>query len=197
MSSAGQPSTGAIVWPQQRDGARTPRPKVPLRLDSPVSQLPRINTADVKSLRKLGLHTVRDLLLELPYRWESFGGPVPIADLTLNTVATVLVRVVSARVKRTPRQGMLLTEAVVGDEQGPRMKVVWFRQPYRAARLRTGHRLALAGVVRSSRYGGMEMQNPHTERVDEQGGPRWVGGLMPKYHLTGKLSPRKVAAWVD
>ena len=196
MSSAGRPSRGATIWPQQRDGTRT-RPAVPLRLDSPVSQLPRINTADVKSLRKLGLHTVRDLLIELPYRWESYGGPLPIADLTANTVATVLVRVVSARIKRTPRQGMLLTEAVVADDQGSTMKVVWFRQPYRADRLRTGNHLALAGVVRPSRYGGLEMQNPHTERVDEQHGPRWVGGLMPKYHLTGKLSPRKVAMWVD
>jgi len=197
MDSGGRPSTGATIPPQQRGRARTARPTVPLRLDSPVSQLPRINTADVKSLRRLGLHTVRDLLLELPYRWESFGGPVPIADLNLNTVATVLVRVVSARVKRTPRQGMLLTEAEVADEQGSTMKVVWFRQPYRADRLRVGSRLALAGVARPSRYGGLEMQNPHTERVDEQAEPRWVGGLMPKYHLTGKLSPRKIATWVD
>jgi len=196
MGSNGHPTRGATIWPQQRDRARAPRPRVQLRLDAPVTELPRITTTDVRSLRKLGLHTVRDLLLQLPFDWESFGAPTPIADLTSKSEARVLVRVVSAQVKRTPRRGMLLTEAVVADELGSTMKVVWFRQPYRADQLRAGDRLALAGTVRSSRYGGLEMQNPHTERVDERG-PRWVGELMPKYHLSGKLTSRKVATWVD
>jgi len=52
--------------------------------------------------------------------------------------------------------------------------------------------------VRASRYGGrLEMQNPHTEVVTDQHAPGWVGALMPKYHLTEKLTSRKIAMWVD
>src|SRR3981081_4953420 len=41
------------------------------------------------------------------------------------------------------------------------------------------------------------MKNPHHELVGREGGPRRIGGLMPKYHLTEGLSSRRVAAWVE
>src|SRR5215471_18730895 len=198
MGSERRPSRGATIWPQRPDAPRRARPGVPLSLDSPVTLLPRSNTNDVRWLRKLGIHTVRDLLLELPFDWESYGAPVPIAELSSTAQATVDVAVVRIQAKRSLIRDISLTEAVVADDHGSTMKVVWFHQPYRATQLRPGDRLALAGKVRASRYGGrMEMQNPHTEVVTDQHPPGWVGGLMPKYHLTEKLTSRKVAMWVD
>src|SRR5262249_32271541 len=110
---------------------------------------------------------------------------------------TVLVTVVQIQARRSRIRDIRLTEAVVADDHGSTMKVVWFHQPYRATQLRPGDRLALAGRVRESRYGGVEMQNPHHELINDRSGPSRVGGLMPKYHLTGKLTSRKVAMWVD
>src|SRR5215471_17411062 len=196
MGSERRTSGDATIGRQSPSG-RTALPRVPLSLASPVTRLPRITAADVKGLRKLRLHTVRDLLLELPYDWESYGAPVPIAELPLAAHATALVTVVGIHAKRSRIQDISLTEAVVADDRGSTMKVVWFNQPYRAHQLRPGDRIALAGKVRASRYGGLEMQNPHTEVITDQHGPGWVGGLMPKYHLTGKLTSRKVAMWVD
>ncbi|HKA10109.1 MAG TPA: ATP-dependent DNA helicase RecG [Candidatus Dormibacteraeota bacterium] len=196
MGSERRTSGDAVIGRQSSRG-RTALPRVPLSLDSPVTRLPRITAADVKGLRKLRLHTVRDLLLELPYDWESYGAPVPIAELPLAAHATALVTVIGIQAKRSRIQDISLTEAVVADDRGSTMKVVWFHQPYRAHQLRPGDRIALAGKVRASRYGGLEMQNPHTEVITDQHGPGWVGGLMPKYHLTGKLTSRKVAMWVD
>src|SRR5215813_3066559 len=196
MGSERRTSGDAVIGRQSSRG-RTALPRVPLSVDSPVTRLPRITAADVKGLRKLRLHTVRDLLLELPYDWESYGAPVPIAELPLAAHATALVTVIGIQAKRSRIQDISLTEAVVADDRGSTMKVVWFHQPYRAHQLRPGDRIALAGKVRASRYGGLEMQNPHTEVITDQHGPGWVGGLMPKYHLTGKLTSRKVAMWVD
>ena len=196
MGSERRTSGDAVIGRQSSRG-RTALPRVPLSLDSPITRLPRITAADVKGLRKLRLHTVRDLLLELPYDWESYGAPVPIAELPLAAHATALVTVIGIQAKRSRIQDISLTEAVVADDRGSTMKVVWFHQPYRAHQLRPGDRIALAGKVRASRYGGLEMQNPHTEVITDQHGPGWVGGLMPKYHLTGKLTSRKVAMWVD
>src|SRR5215472_13777418 len=198
MAPERRPSRGATIRRQRPDAPRRARPGVPLSLDSPVTLLPRSNTNDVRWLRKLGIHTVRDLLLELPFDWESYGAPVPIAELSSTAQATVDVAVVRIQAKRSLIRDISLTEAVVADDHGSTMKVVWFHQPYRATQLRPGDRLALAGKVRASRYGGrMEMQNPHTEVVTDQHPPGWVGGLMPKYHLTEKLTSRKVAMWVD
>ncbi|MBJ7611106.1 MAG: ATP-dependent DNA helicase RecG [Candidatus Dormibacteraeota bacterium] len=169
-----------------------------LSLDSPLDSLPRVSAADLRRLQKLGLRNVRDLLLYLPFGWEAYGEPVALVQVTPGSQATVLVEVERVAAKRTPRRRMQLTEAVVRDDSGGRLAVVWFNQPYLARQLHAGDRLALAGLVRPSRFGpGLEMQNPHHEVVGREGGPRRIGGLMPKYHLTEGLTSRRMAGWVE
>jgi ATP-dependent DNA helicase RecG len=181
--------------------AMRPSPRkeaVTLGLDSPVSDLPRCTTADTRRLHKLGLRTVGDLLLHLPFGWEDFGRGVPISDLRPDQRATVVGTIASIAAKRTPRQRKQLTEARLVDDDGAVMKLVWFNQPYIARMLRQGEQVRVAGVVRDSRWGpGIEMQNPQHERVGDGGRPGRVGGLTPKYHLTKGLTARQVASWVD
>jgi ATP-dependent DNA helicase RecG len=170
----------------------------PLRLDSPVERLPRVTATEVKLLRRLGLETVRDLLLHLPFGWDSFGGPTAVAQLPPGQQATVIVTVTSIQAKTMRFKKKRLAEASVVDEHGGRLKVTWFNQPYLAERIRPGDRLALAGVVSRSKYPPyLEMRNPHHEPVEEGEGPRRVGGLMPKYHLAGALTSRRIATWVE
>jgi ATP-dependent DNA helicase RecG len=168
-----------------------------LRLDSPVSDLPRCSGAEARRLQKLGLRSVRDLLLHLPFGWEDFGKGVLVRELRPGERATVVGTIAGIAAKRTPRRGMQLTEARLVDDEGEALKVVWFNQPYLARELRRGHRIAVAGVVRDSRWGpDLEMQNPRHERVGGDGAPRRIGGLTPKYHLTAGLTSAKVAFWV-
>jgi ATP-dependent DNA helicase RecG len=199
MAQQRRAPAGAQVWRQRRDEGRARAAAKPaLRLDSPVSDLPRATATDVKRLRKVGLQTVRDLLLHLPFGWDSYGGPTPIAELPPGDAATVMVTVTDIRAKRTPVQGRMLAEAVVADDQGSTMKVVWFNQPYLARDLNPGDRLALAGTVQVSRYGGgLEMRNPHHELVGREDAPRKVGGLMPRYHSTEGLTSRRLTMWVE
>jgi ATP-dependent DNA helicase RecG len=192
-SAQGQPA----IWRQKRDEARAAAaPRPPLRLDSPVDELPRVRTTEVKLLRRLGLQTVRDLLLHLPFGWESYGGPASIADLPLDVPATVLVTIREIQPKRSRFKGKPLTEAVVADDQGTTMKVVWFNQPYLASKLPAGSRVALAGRVKATGY-GRQMQNPHHELVEGGDGPHRVGGLMPKYHSTKGLANQRIATLVE
>src|SRR5207237_2465330 len=116
-------------------------------LDSPLDTLPRITAADVRRLHKLGLRNVRELLLHLPFGWEAYGEPVALADVVPGSQATVLVKIERVAAKRTRRRRMQLTEALVSDDSGRRLAVVWFNQPYLARQLHAGDRLALAGQV--------------------------------------------------
>ena len=169
-----------------------------ISLDSPVSDLTRATAADARRLARLGIETVRDLLLALPFGLEEYGAPAPIAALRPGVQATVVGAVTSISAKRTPRRGMRLTEAGLRDETGI-LKLVWFNQPFVARQFQKGDRLAVAGTVKASRWGvGLEMSNPHAERLEPgAAAPRRVGGLMPKYHLTQGLTSRRVAVLVE
>ena len=169
-------------------------------LEAPVTVLPRLSAADAKRLARLGVETVRDLLLTLPYDWETYGAPAQVAGLDDGKQATVVGTLTSISAKQSLRRRIKLTEATIRDDDGAPLRLVWFNQPYVAKNLHKGDRIAVAGTVKSARYGGaLQMQNPHYERLEdsEDVRPLRVGGLMPKYHLVEGLSSRKIARWVE
>jgi len=170
-----------------------------LTLNSPVSALPKVRPLDLKRLGALGIKTVRDLLLHLPFGWEEFGEPKAIADLTDGSLATVTGTIRQIAPKISKYKGLRLTQAVLVDGADDELNVVWFNQPWVAGQLHRGDRVALAGTVKATRYGRFEMRNPHHEKLDggEDAGPKNIGGLMPKYHLVKGLTSKKVAALVS
>src|SRR5579859_8120582 len=174
---------------------------LPRTLDAPVSALPKVKPADARKLDKLGIATIRDLLLTLPFGWEAYGAPTMVAGLIAGQQATVVGTIASISAKQTLRRRMRLTEATIRDDEGAGLRITWFNQPFIAQQLHKGDRVAVAGTVKAARYGAMlEMQNPHHERLsdeNEAAAPQRVGGLMPKYHLVAGLSSRKLAAWVE
>lgn len=173
---------------------------VALTPESPLTDLPRASARDVRLLHRLGLHTVRDLLGHLPYEWDGYGPPGPVSRLGPDGQGTVVGTISAITAKRTPRRNMQLTEAVLVDDEGVRLKVVWFNQPYLARQMRRGHRVAVAGTVRPSRYeAGVEMANPYHELLgrEEGAGLRRLRDLMPRYHLTEGITSRRVALLVE
>jgi ATP-dependent DNA helicase RecG len=177
-------------------------PKVlvlPPRLDASVASIPKIGEANVARLRSLGIETMRDLLLMLPYDWVAYGAPAEVRNLTEGQTATVIGRVLGLHSKITRFKKMSLVEAAIEDAAGEELRVVWFNQPFMAKNLHNGDRVAVAGLVKRGRYGALEMSNPQYERLDgaEDGQPARIRGLMPKYHLVAGLTSKKIAGWVD
>ncbi|MEO8746002.1 MAG: ATP-dependent DNA helicase RecG [Candidatus Dormiibacterota bacterium] len=172
---------------------------LPHTLDAPASALPKVKPADAKNLAKLGIVTIRDLLLTLPFDWETYGAPTEVAQLSAGRQATVIGTIASISAKQSLRRRIRLTEASLQDDAGRRLSLVWFNQPFIAKQIHKGDRIAVAGTVKEARYGGFQMQNPHHERLEDGGDfvPAKVGGLMPKYHLVAGLSSRKMTMWVE
>jgi ATP-dependent DNA helicase RecG len=172
---------------------------LPRTLDAPVETLKGIGKANAERLQKLDIRTVRDLLLALPFGWEAYT-PASIAGLEPGTQASVVGTVVSIKSIFTRVRKMKLTEATVRDDAGAEMRVVWFNNPWVLKNLHEGDRVALAGMVKGSRFRGEpEMQSPHYERLeaDLDAQPKRVGGMMPKYHLVDGLTSRRIAGWVE
>jgi len=170
-----------------------------LTLESPVSSLPKVRPLDQKRLAALGIHTVRDLLLTLPFGWEEFGDPKSVAELTDGSLATVIGTVRQIAPKISKYKGLKLTQATLVDDADDELNIVWFNQPWVAGVLHRGDRVAVAGTAKANRYGHFEMRNPHHEKLDgrDTAAPKFIGGLMPKYHLVKGLTSKKLAGWVD
>ena len=139
---------------------------LPRTLDAPVEKLPDIGPTNARRLEKLGIRTIRDLLLALPFGWESYGGPTAISSLSPGTQATVVGFVKSINAKQSLRRRIKLTEATIVDQDGASLRLVWFNMQFVARQLHKGDRIAVAGTVKLSRYSGLNMQNPHYERLD-------------------------------
>src|SRR4029077_14446404 len=173
---------------------------LPNNLETSVDKLKDVRPSDAKRLAKLGVLTIRDLLLTLPYGWDTYGAPAAVQTLTEGQMATVVGTVTQISAKQSLRKHIKLTEASLKDDDGGLLRLVWFNQPYLVNQIHRGDRLAVAGVARTARYGGLlQMQNPHHEKLDglEDGQPVRVGGMMPKYHLVDGVSSRKIARWVE
>src|SRR6185295_7527444 len=98
-----------------------------------ISALRRVSVPLIVKLEKLGVKSVRDLLLYFPRRHVDYGQPVLISQLELGQEQTVRAQVWSSR-ERLMGWRMRSTEATIGDSSGM-MQCVWFNQPWVAKQL--------------------------------------------------------------
>jgi len=168
---------------------------VPVGLTSPVDAVPKVGPADAAKLAKLGIATIRDLLLHLPFDWDEYGEPTAVAKLIDGRQATVIGTVTTISARRSKYKKMALTEAMLQDDSGGALKLVWFNQPYMAKQLPKGERIAVAGMVKGG-FGVFEMRNPLYEKVSTVG-PKRLRDLMPRYHLVKGLTSKKLAEWIE
>ncbi|MBF8267046.1 MAG: ATP-dependent helicase RecG [Dehalococcoidia bacterium] len=172
---------------------KTPSPPLPKEpapaptLSSPVTALPRVSSVLAGRLKRLGVHTIRDLLYLFPHRHNDFAKLCQVSQLEVDAEQTVMVNVWEAREVLLGGHRKA-TEAVVGDETG-NMRAVWFNQPYLARQFKPGTRLALSGKVSLFKGTGV-MESPEYELLQEGEELVHTGRLIPVYPLTQGLTPR-------
>lgn len=99
-----------------------------MTLRSSVEDVKGVGPALAAKFASLGMHTVQDLLLNFPRRYDDFSD---IQTTTHLKPGMVTLKVAIKNIKgRYVRRGMHITEAVASDEQGS-VRLVWFNQPYR------------------------------------------------------------------
>ncbi len=168
---------------------------------TPLADVPRIGIRGATLLGRLGLHTVQDLLLDLPHRVEEFADAqrerwLPDGERARveGTIARVSARVVRARTGRR----LPMTAMEIEADRGGRLHVTWFNQDYLARQFRVGDRIAVAGVVKYRGDFGVEMANPAWERAPAgRPLPERVGGVQPIYGLTQDLTQRRLRGWIE
>ncbi len=158
-----------------------------LGLDAHLHALKRVPFQLLVKFEKLGIITVRDLLLYFPRRHVDYGEPVPIASLELGREQTVRAQVWSARERKIGFR-MKATEATIGDASGM-MRCLWFNQPWVAKQLPVNAEIVVAGRV-SARDGRPQFDNPEWEPWSDD--LLHTGRIVPIYPLTAGLQNRTV-----
>ena len=159
-----------------------------MELNTPLTALPGVGPARARSLEKLGLRTVGDLLGYYPRDYEDRTKRYTIAQAPADTPVCV-----SAMVAETPRlsrirKGLELTRVKVVDGSAA-MTLTFFNQSYVRDALVPGQEYIFYGRVEGDR-GGRQMTNPVFEREDRA---RFTGRILPVYPLTAGVSNNLLA----
>jgi ATP-dependent DNA helicase RecG len=146
-----------------------------------------------KTLAKLGLSTVRDLLFHLPRRYDDLREMRQLGDLTWleeGTVVSARVRVVDVRVEASFRRRIQRTIAVLEDDTGT-IESTWFGRRYIERRLHAGDRVIVSGKLR--RFGRkLTLDNPDFQPEGNDDELLHVGRIVPVYRLTAGLTANRL-----
>ena len=162
----------------------------PALLDSPVSALRGVGRATERRLRGLGINTVGDLLLHLPFRHEPPSRLVEVAGLCLGAEMTLRARVLSCASRQTARRRVSVLEALVSDESGS-VLALWYNQSYLEPAFRERPEVLLKGVLVRQRGAPVFLVKRH-EILGGSEESRHILGLIPVYPSTADLSVRTI-----
>ncbi len=148
--------------------------------------IPGIGRETALRLQRLGLSTVRDLLLYLPRRYEDTRELTTLASLTYGSLNTASVQIRTVSTRESPRRRMVLTVAELEDASGT-AEAVWFNQRYLERQLRPGETYIVSGKVERSK-GGAVFRNPQFEHASDM--QQHVGRITPVYPETEGITSK-------
>ena len=138
-----------------------------LNIDTPIQFVKGVGPQKAEALAKVGIRTVYDLLLYLPFRYEDRSRRLRIANIEPGQSGTVEVEVVSVNVRTTRRKNFKIVELVAKDETG-KLKAVWFNQEYLKDTMTPGRRVLIYGTFEQTEYSLFpEVKNAQYELVEE------------------------------
>lgn len=147
----------------------------------------------LRGLARLGVHSVGDLLLYLPRRYEDRRTITPVAELVGGNPATVRVRVVDVRVEKTWRRGVQRTIATLADESGV-VEAVWYGRRFIERRLHPGAEIVASGRVKAIGWRA-QLEAPEFSAL-EGGESVNAGRIVPIYRLTKGVTALSLRAAV-
>ena len=145
-------------------------------------------------LAKRGIHTLEDLLLYLPFRYEDRIHFSQIKDIRPNGIYTIRAKVMSGQAIRSMRGGRdAIFHLLVSDTSGS-LPCKFFHGGYLEGRLKPGQLLILHGKaeVDKLRPARLEMINPQIETSSDQMDSTEVGRIVPIYEAIGTFGSRAI-----
>jgi ATP-dependent DNA helicase RecG len=155
-------------------------------LEAPLTAIAGIGPKSAKTLERLELRTLGDLLWHLPRRYDDYSKLKTISRLWYGEDVTIIATVDEIHTRPTRGGRVRLVEAVVSDGTGA-LRVTWFNQPWIAERLRPGRAVVMAGRVEQY-LGRLTMNSPEWEPLERQ--QLHTNRIVPVYPLTSGVTAK-------
>ena len=152
-------------------------------LQTDIRYIKGIGEARSKSLNKLGIVTLRDLISYFPRAYEDRTLTRPIRELIVGEYACVKAMIAAEPTAHRISGGRMLVKVRAVDESGV-LDIIFFNQDYRRSQLHTGETYIFYGKVEGNLI-RRQMTNPILEREGQQ---QLTGRIMPIYPLTAGVS---------
>ncbi len=172
-------SPASIPGIEEQDGA-------PAAMGAPLTTIAGIGPKSAKTLSKLGLQTLGDLLWHLPRRYDDYSQLKTINRLWYGEEVTIIANVDKIRVRPVRGGKMKLVEAVVTDGTGS-LRVTWFNQPWIATKLKPGQAVVLSSRV-DQYLGHLTMSSPEWELLERE--QLHTNRIVPVYPLTAGITSK-------
>jgi len=154
-----------------------------MTLQTSVQYLKGVGEKRAAALRKLGIHTLGDLLGHVPRAYEDWQTIVPIARAPIGEPVCVRAHVDQAPKEHRVRAGMILYKTRVSDGSGS-LALTIFNSPYQAAKLKEGEEYLFYGKI-TENFLKREMSAPQFAPVED-------ARLRPVYPLTQGFTSRQM-----
>ena len=178
--------------PQRSGSSPSPTPRA-ISFDTPIEAL-NLGAGGKKKLAELGIRALRDLLHHYPRRYEDRRTLQSIREVEDGAKATVVGKVLSRELVKTPKKGMQLVQVRFTDAWGWKFSGIWFNQPWVLKQMPEGASVVLSGRVQR-RGGQISLVVEYFE--DEGGESLSTGRIVPVYpskESVGQAFLRR-AAW--
>ncbi len=142
-------------------------------LETKLTAVRGIGPALYKKLQEQGISTVRDLILQLPLRYEDRSHFSTIADLPEGELITLQAKVID--INQFYRNGRSIQTALVTDDTG-KLKLMWFNNKFVLSNLKRGEEYLFSGKY-SSKYKNITQPKFEAAKADTL----HTGRLVPLY----------------
>lgn len=165
-------------------GAQTS--KTPVALNAALTVLQGVGPRNAKTLEKLGLYTLGDMLYNYPHRYDDYSQLKPIKALWYGEQVTVIGTVQSVTGRPIRGGKSHITEVLIGDGTGA-LRLSWFNQPWLTNRFKQGLAISVSGKI-DQYLGRLVMNSPDWELVETEN--LHTNRIVPIYPLTAKITQK-------
>jgi ATP-dependent DNA helicase RecG len=185
----------AVAAQNRKSSPNSSEPENASALVQPVTALWGVGPERAAQLDRLGIHTIEDLLLHRPRRYEDRRKFLPIRDLQLGQAATVHGKVVAAGIKRWKKGARAMFECIL-DDGTARLHCRWWQAyPWMEEYYTVGREFLIFGKPESLRP--RTFDHPEVEPL-ETGEEEFihVNRIVPIHPLTEGLTARVMRGMV-